>query len=66
MKRVELRDAKGWLLGWRETHGQRIEGRDATGWLRGWYDPQRDETRDATGKLIGRGDLLSVLITQPR
>jgi hypothetical protein len=29
--------------------------------LGGWFDPARNETRDANGRPVGRGDLLSRL-----
>jgi len=42
------------------------EGRDRDGRLHGWYDPRQNETRDADSRLVGRGDLLTVLITALR
>jgi hypothetical protein len=63
MARQELRDRHGRLMGWREQANSRIEGRDASGALRGWFEPGVNQTRDATGTLVGTGDLLSSLIT---
>ena len=60
--RQEYRDRTGMLRGWREQSGGRIDGRDRTGYLVGWYDPHRDETRDRTGRMIGKGDMLAALI----
>lgn len=60
--RQEYRDRTGMLRGWRETSSGRINGRDRAGCLVGWYDPAWNETRDRTGRLIGRGDLLISLI----
>ena len=59
----ELRDANLSLLGrTRRRPDGRTELVDASGRLRGTYDARTDETRDATGRLIGRGDLLSRLL----
>ncbi len=60
--RQNYRDRTGMLRGWSEPVGNRINGRDRGGYLVGWYDPARDETRDRTGRLVGRGDLLVSLI----
>jgi YD repeat-containing protein len=58
--REYLRDYAGRLVGWREDGpSQRINGRDSAGRLVGWFDSNRNETRDANGRLIGQGDLLS-------
>lgn len=60
----ELRDRNGRLIGRiREISGGKLEGRDAGGRLKGTYDPRTNETRDATGRLIAKGNLLSTLIT---
>ena len=63
--RQEVRDRSNRLLGWRQENGNRIEGRDAGGMLRGWYDPRQNETRDACGRLVGKGDILAALIVAP-
>ncbi len=65
MARQELRDFSGRLVGWREQSGNRIEGRDYGGRLKGWYSPSEGATRDYTGRFVGRGDLLTSLITSP-
>jgi hypothetical protein len=61
--RQYLRDSNGRLIGWRE-EGMvgRINGRNDAGRLVGWFDPARNETRDANGRLVGRGDLLATLM----
>jgi hypothetical protein len=62
--RQYLRDSNGRLIGWREEGmAGRINGRDANGRLAGWFDPVRQETRDAGGRLCGRGDLLAALLS---
>ncbi|HET6385550.1 MAG TPA: hypothetical protein VFJ58_19320 [Armatimonadota bacterium] len=61
----ELRDRAGRLIGKiRATNSGRLEGRNAAGQLKGTYDPKSDTTKDHTGRTIGRGNLLAVLITQ--
>jgi hypothetical protein len=37
--------------------------RDHRGVVLGIYDGRRDETRDAHGRVIGRGNLLGTLLT---
>lgn len=59
----ELRDKNGRLLGKvRLRSDGKLEGRDASGRLKGTYDPQRGQTRDERGALVGKGNLLPVLI----
>jgi IMP cyclohydrolase len=40
--------------------------RDARGVLVGTYDPRLNETRDARGRVIGRGNLLGALLLRGR
>lgn len=64
--RQYLRDRNGRLIGWREEAvAGRINGRDDVGRLVGWFDPSRNETRDANGRLIGKGDLVVALMPPP-
>jgi hypothetical protein len=60
MKR-DIRDNIGRLIGTISERAGRYEARDAGGRLKGTYDPRRDETRDAVGRLLSRGDTLSRL-----
>ena len=60
--RYEWRDNTGLLLGWRESAGRILQARDRSGSIVGWYDPQKNQTRDRTGRLVGEGDLLSALL----
>ena len=64
-QRQELRDFGGRLIGWIERSGGRLEARDYSGRLRGWFEERQNETRDFTGRLVGRGNLLAALITAP-
>lgn len=64
--RQYLRDSNGKLIGWREVGMVgRVNGRDNAGRLVSWFDPARDETRDANGRLVGRGDQLLSLLNRP-
>ena len=58
--REVLRDHRGTIIGVLEP--QRLTGkviaRDAQGVILGAYDPRLNETRDAHGRVIGRGNLL--------
>jgi hypothetical protein len=44
----------------------RAVARDARGVLAGTYDPRLNETRDARGRVIGRGNLLGALLLRGR
>jgi hypothetical protein len=64
MSKQELRDKRGSLIGTVAIQSSgKHEGRDARGSLKGTYDPKSNETRDSRGSLVGKGDLLSSLIT---
>lgn len=58
-----LRDKKGQLIGMLDTdkNGKQTF-RGPNGKFLGWYDPHLDLTRDHTGSVVGRGNVLSSLI----
>ena len=59
-----LRDSNGRPVGKiKNGDSGRLEGRDVNGRLKGTYDPRSDETRDSNGRVVGKGNLLAVLIT---
>lgn len=58
-----LRDKSGKLLGRIKEAGGNLELRDAKGILVGRYYPKHNTTRDKAGKLIGRGNLLTMLLS---
>jgi hypothetical protein len=63
MNAKELFDSSGHLIGkiYSTNDGtQEIIGRD--GHLKGRYFPSSDETVDANGHLVGRGNLLTMLL----
>ena len=64
--RETLRDARSTVIGVIER--QRLTGkvvlRDAHGIVRGSYDRRSNETRDASGRLIGRGYLMPALLAR--
>jgi hypothetical protein len=65
MATQELRDARGALLGKVETKSDgKQELRDAKGALKGNYNPSYNETRDQRGALVGKGNLLSSLLSR--
>jgi hypothetical protein len=56
----ELRDRHGKLLGKIKQRGDgKLELRDSNGKLMSVYDPKSNETRNAHGSLIGKGNLLA-------
>ena len=63
-----LRDHRGTIIGTVEP--QRLTGklvaRDARGVLLGSFNPRLNETRDARGRVIGRGNLLGALLLRER
>lgn len=61
----EIRDASGRLIGRITSTGTISEGRDAAGRLKGTYHPKANETRDATGRRVATGNVLSLLIADP-
>lgn len=64
MKDRELRDRDLRLVGIIRTRSDGLlEGREPGGPLRGTYNPRSNETRDPIGRLVGRGDFLTRLIT---
>lgn len=65
MATQELRDARGLLLGKVETKSDgKQELRDAKGVLKGNYNPSYNETRDQRGAIVGKGNLLSSLLSR--
>jgi hypothetical protein len=66
--REVIRDHRGAIIGTMEP--QRLTGkviaRDARGVLLGIYDPRSNETRDARGRVVARGNLLGALILRWR
>jgi len=58
----ELRDNHGKLLGKIKESSGKLEIRDAHGALKGKYDPKANETRDAHGKLVAKGNMLTTLL----
>lgn len=65
MASQELRDARGSLLGKVETKSDgKQELRDSRGSLKGNYNPTNNETRDHRGALVGKGNILSSLLSK--
>lgn len=62
MATQELRDRTGKLLGKIKEVGAKFELRGPTGALKGKYDSKSNETRDAIGRLVGKGNLLTTLL----
>jgi hypothetical protein len=66
--REVLRDHRGTIIGTLEPQALtgKVLARDARGVVGGTYDPRLNETRDAHGRVIGRGNLLGALLLQGR
>ena len=59
----KLQDANGRPIGViTTTYNGKMEARDANGHPKGVYDPQTDVTRDNNGWVVGRGNLLAMLL----
>jgi hypothetical protein len=67
MSREIVRDRAGRVLGWYEDNGisGRSNARDANGKWVGCYDKRLNETRDAAGRLLAKGNVLPSLIFRP-
>jgi hypothetical protein len=65
--REVLRDERGTITGTLEPQALtgKVLARDAHGVV-GTYDPRLNETRDAHGRVIGRGNLLGALLLRWR
>ena len=62
----ELRDRNNRILGRIKLRSDgKFEGRDASNRLKGVFNPKTNETRDPNNRLVGKGNLLAVLITSP-
>ena len=57
-----FRDAKGRMLGIMEDQGGIIVIRDARGRQLGNYDKRMNVTRDSFGRMVGTGNLLTMLL----
>lgn len=59
----ELRDRNNRLIGKIRTRSDgKLELRDASAFFKGTYDSKTNDTRDANGKFIGKGNLLTTLL----
>ena len=58
MSKEEIRGANGELKAVIYTYGPKLELRSNSGELLAVYDEATNETRDATGSLVGRGNQL--------
>jgi hypothetical protein len=63
MATKELKDSNGRLLGRIDVKNDGTEEiYDKNGWLKGRYNPQYDQTFDDSGRLVGQGNLLTMLL----
>ena len=60
-----LKDASCRIIGYTETRSDGVQiGKNAKYHIVGYYDPKADMTKDSHYHIIGRGNLLSSLITR--
>ena len=57
-----LRNASGKQIGRITQAGRKLILRDPSGKRKGSFDPVTNETRDTSGRLVGKGNLLSMLL----
>jgi hypothetical protein len=64
MPREVVRDRAGRVQGWYESNGVlgRIDACDSAGRWLGYYDKRLNETRDAGGRLLAKGNVLPSLV----
>jgi hypothetical protein len=61
----EIRGPGGFLLGRLvTTSSARVEARDPLGRVLGYYDVKANETRDAKGNLVAKGNVLTGLLAK--
>ena len=58
-----LRDKYGNVIGRLSADGSRCILRDKYGNLLGWFDRETNWTRDTYGNPVGRGNLLTIMLT---
>ena len=59
----QIRNAQGHLIGTiTDGAGGQQDARDAQGKYRGSFDPRTNVTRNASGRVVGTGNLLASLI----
>lgn len=64
-QRQELRDSYGRIIGYIEESYGKLVGKDGSFRIKGYYDPRNNETRNTSGYLVGRGNLLALVICVP-
>lgn len=62
LRHMVLKDASGKRIGRIEDRGSKQEAYDEAGRKVGEYDKSQDVTRDAHGRRVGQGNLLSTLL----
>lgn len=63
MANQDLRDKSGKLLGKiKQNSAGHLEIRTPSGRLLGRYDPKTNQTRTSSGRLVGKGNLLTTLL----
>jgi hypothetical protein len=60
---TELKDKSGFLIGKIHDLANYLELRDKQGYVKGRYSKSTNETRDHSGMLVGKGNLLSMLLS---
>ena len=59
-----LKDRNHSIIGYIETRSDGTQvGKDRNHSIKGYYDPKQDVTKDRNHSIVGRGNLLSSLIT---
>jgi hypothetical protein len=68
LAREVIRNSRGTVLGVyeRQSLTGKIIARNAQGLVVGSYDPRSNETRDSRGRVVGRGNLLSIVLIRDR
>lgn len=66
MSTQTLKDNKFRVIGYIETRPDGTQvGKDAKYHIKGYYDPKSNKTKDASFRIVGEGNLLAALITNP-
>lgn len=62
MSTEALRDAEGRVIGTLDDQGEQVSLRDGLGRVAGTYDKRFNSTRDSSGRVVGTGNLLTMLL----
>lgn len=61
--RKDIKDSRGHIIGWIKTESSQITIHDSKGHQLGKYNPRMDQTTNARGSFVGKGNQLTMLLS---